>query len=307
VTVARRNAASPAAFPYAGYPALLQAADAAAVGGQRAYVRLIRLELSLVILGAVLGSAAAFHPSLATALPVLGAISFLAAAVLKMVSRDRRYDRQWFDARAVAETVRGAAWRYMMRVPPYDDDATADVALTGELRGALGARPELHGALPAAPGGTRQISPDMRAERGGSVGERRDRYRAARVSEQLAWYREKGAWHRRRSTQFFWLALAAQVAAIGVVGLGLVDPSLARFNFLGLLAAVATAATAISQLNRHDDLSRTYGRALHELSLIDGLAESAATEAQLTGIVSDAEGVIGREHSAWISRGAVGR
>jgi hypothetical protein len=308
VTVAGGGGAGPERFPYGAYPALYQAADAAAVGGQRAYVRLVGLELTLVILGAVLGSAAAFDPSLATSLPLLGALSFLAAAVLRIVSRDRRYDRQWFDARAVSETVRSATWRYMMRVPPYDQDPEADAELAGALRTALDARPELHGALPAAPGGTRQMSREMRLERTRPVLERRDRYRASRIGDQMAWYREKGAWHRRRSTQFFWLALAAQVGAIGVVGVGIIDPSLARFNFLGLWGAVATAATAMSQLNRHDDLSRTYGRALHELSLIDGLAEGVSTDPQLTAVVIDAEEVISREHNAWVTRGvAAGR
>jgi hypothetical protein len=307
VTVAG-GGAGPERFPYGAYPALYQAADAAAVGGQRAYVRLVGLELTLVILGAVLGSAAAFDPSLATSLPLLGALSFLAAAVLRIVSRDRRYDRQWFDARAVSETVRSATWRYMMRVPPYDQDPEAEAELAGALRTALDARPELHGALPAAPGGTRHMSQEMRLERTRPVLERRDRYRASRIGDQMAWYREKGAWHRRRSTQFFWLALAAQVGAIGVVGVGIIDPSLARFNFLGLLGAVATAATAMSQLNRHDDLSRTYGRALHELSLIDGLAEGVSTDPQLTAVVIDAEEVISREHNAWVTRGvAAGR
>jgi hypothetical protein len=152
------------------------------------------------------------------------------------------------------------------------------------------------------------MSREMRLERTRPVLERRDRYRASRIGDQMAWYREKGAWHRRRSTQFFWLALAAQVGAIGVVGVGIIDPSLARFNFLGLLGAVATAATAMSQLNRHDDLSRTYGRALHELSLIDGLAEGVTTDPQLTAVVIDAEEVISREHNAWVTRGvAAGR
>lgn len=68
------------------------------------------------------------------------------------------------------------------------------------------------------------------------------------------------------------------------------------------------AATAVSQLNRNDELSRTYGLALQELSLIDGLAEGVETETQLTSIVTDVESAISREHTLWLAKGkAAGR
>jgi uncharacterized membrane protein HdeD (DUF308 family) len=292
-----------AAFPKTAYPALFQAAAAASAGGRQAYTRLIGLELLLLILGAALGAAAAFEAGLAAVLPMLAAMSFVAAAVLKVVSRERGYDRQWFDGRAVAEAVRSATWRYMMRVPPFDDDATADAAVTAALRRALEARPGLLGALATGPGETRQISPEMRAARGRTVKERLAAYRVARIGDQIAWYRRKGRSHRRRSTQFFWLSLAAQLAAIGAAGLAAADPSTARFNVLGLLAAIAMAATAVSQLNRNDELSRTYGLALQELSLIDGLAEGVQTEAELATIVTDVESAISREHTLWLAKG----
>lgn len=292
-----------AAFPNTAYPALFQAAAAASAGGRQAYTRLIALELLLLILGAALGAAAAFEAGLAAVLPMLAAMSFVAAAVLKVVSRERGYDRQWFDGRAVAEAVRSATWRYMMRVPPFDDDATADAAVTAALRRALEARPGLLGALATGPGETRQISPEMRAARGRTIVERLAAYRVARIADQIAWYRRKGRSHRRRSTQFFWLSLAAQLAAIGAAGLAAADPSTARYNVLGLLAAIAMAATAVSQLNRNDELSRTYGLALQELSLIDGLAEGVQTEAELATIVTDVESAISREHTLWLAKG----
>lgn len=298
---------SQAELPDDVYPALFQSASAASASGRRAYTRLVALELGLLILGAALGTAAAFAPSVTALLPMLAAVSFIAAAVLKVVGRDRGYDRQWFDGRAVAEAARSATWRYMMRVPPFDDDDTADPTLTGALRAALEARPGLLGALSAGPADTRQISPAMREARARSVARRLATYRSARIGDQIAWYRRKGQVHRRRSTQFFWLALAAQLAAIAAAGVVIADPTLARFNVMGLLAAIATAATAISQLHRNDELSRTYGLALQELSLIDGVAESVETQAQLTAIVADAESAISREHTLWVAKGTAGR
>lgn len=301
--MARRGAGSEAEFPDEAYPALFQAAAEASAAGRRAYTRLVALELGLLILGAALGSAAAFDPRLSPILPIFAAVVFIAAAVLKVVSRDRDYDRQWFDGRAVAEAARSATWRYMMQVPPFDDDETADATLTGALRSALQARPGLHGALSSGPADTPQISDEMRDVRRRSIAKRLVMYREARIADQMTWYRRKGRTHRRRSTQFFWLALAAQLAAIAAAGLVIADAALAKFNVMGLLAAIATAATAISQLHRNDELSRTYGLALQELSLIDGLAESVDTQSDLVAIVSDAESAISREHTLWVAKG----
>ena len=121
----------------------------------------------------------------------------------------------WQDGRAVAQTVRSAAWRYMTRTPPFEDNDTAEEAFTEALRAALEARPDIVSTFTSS-GGTRQITPDMRAERGRVVRERIERYRKDRIADQIDWYRRKGRTHARRAVTYFWLALAAQVAAIGV-------------------------------------------------------------------------------------------
>lgn len=279
---------------------MFQAADAASVAGRRAYLRLIWAELLLVVVGAALGSIAAVAPSVSGALPLVAAASFFAAPVLKLVTRDRRYDRQWFDGRAVAEGARGAAWRYMMRVPPFDGD-DADVRFADELRTVLQARPNVTPALASGPDRIVQITPEMRAARAGSTVERRDLYRSARIAVQIDWYRTRAISYGARSAQLFWLGVVAQLAAFAVVAAGLVVPAIARFNVLGLLGTVAIAASVISQVNRHDELSKRYGYALQELALVDGLAGTAETDAQLTKSVEDAEAVVAKEHGLWMA------
>jgi hypothetical protein len=289
-----------AGFPHAGFPALFHAADGAAAAGRRAYLRLVAAELLLVVIGAALGSLAAFDPKVAGALPLVAAASFFAAPVLKVVTRDRRYDRQWFDGRAIAEAAKSTAWRYMMGVPPFDGES-ADARVADELRTALQARPNVTPALASGPERIVQISPAMREVRARTVAQRRDLYRSARIDAQISWYRSKAVSNGRRSSQMFWLAVAAQLAAFGVAAVGLVDPTIARFNILGLLGTAAIAATVISQINRHDELSKRYGYALQELALIDGVASSAETEPALAKMVGDAEGVIAKEHALWVS------
>ena len=289
-------------FPYEGYPALFRAADQASISGQKTYIRFVRVELLLLLLGAALGSLAAFNDGVERIVPIFASLSFFAAAILRYTSHDRRYDKRWFDGRAVAETVKTTAWRYMMRVPPFDDDATADESLAGRLQEALGARVELHATLTGKASDARQISPEMRAVRSATVRGRRDRYRRQRLASQMSWYFRKSQFHRARASRYFLISIVTEIAALATAGLALVIPELARLNLLALLAAVATAATAISQLNRHDELSKSYGLASQELSLIDGIAEGADTEDELARAVDKAESAISREHTMWIAK-----
>jgi hypothetical protein len=142
----------------------------------------------------------------------------------------------------------------------------------------------------------------MRTLRSETVPARRDRYRRSRLGDQMEWYRSKSQHHRRRAEQFFWGSLAIELAALGVAAASLVVPDVSRFNLLALLAAVATAAAAVTHLNRHDELSKAYGLAFQELSLIDLLAERADGETALARVVEDAEGAISREHTMWVAK-----
>src|SRR5581483_4581432 len=73
--------------------------------------------------------------------------SLLAAALLLLTGlatttkRQAQADQAWFQGRAVAESVKTACWRYMMRVAPYADDASADAELASVLRRVARASP----------------------------------------------------------------------------------------------------------------------------------------------------------------------
>lgn len=73
-------------------------------------------------------------------------------------------------------------------------------------------------------------------------------------------------------------------------------------NVVGVFAAVAAAATAWSQLGRHDELTKSYGLAARELATIEDLARRAAAETDLQDAVRNGEGAISREHTLWIAK-----
>jgi hypothetical protein len=220
--------------------------------------------------------------------------------VVKFVAKQRGDDKEWFDGRAVAESVKTLTWRYMVRLSPLDDDATCDQEFISELDSTRKARPGLRYKVGAL-GDATQITSRMREVRQLPVEERRNLYIKERLEEQADWYGDKAEYNRNLADRLFWAALAAQFVALAFAVWRVVSPS-APLSLVGPLLALAAALTAWTQLGRHDELSKSYALANQELLSIKALAGTVKTEQELAKIVRDGEGAISREHTMWIAK-----
>lgn len=284
------------------YPALYQAADQTSIAGQRQYLRLVKADLAFVVAAATLGGVGALVSQ--DRQPIFAAIAAIVLAgsmIAKLVNRQRRDDRDWFDGRAVAETAKTATWRYMMRIEPFDQDATCDREFARELSAVRAARPGLAQDLRRLAADATQITDRMREVRRLRLPERRDFYVDRRLGDQAEWYRGKAQLNRVLGERWFLGALAAQVAALAVAIVRIAVPT-AGLNLVGLFAVLAAAATAWAQLGRHDELAKSYALAYQELLTIKDLARTAATQAELADAVRDGEGASSREHTMWIAK-----
>jgi hypothetical protein len=285
------------------YPALYVAADAASRQARMAHTRLIGAELALLVAAAASGVALSLLAGAGggweRALP---AVLLVAALIAKLANRLQRFDEHWFDGRAVAETVKSATWRYVMGVRPYDGaEGAPDAALGEALRETLAARPGLAAHLRRLPAGSRQVVTErMRQVRTLSAAERHGFYLAARVDDQEGWYAGRSQTSARAATVWFWVSLVfeglALAAAIVVAVTG------ARIDLVGLLATISAAATAWTQLGRHDELAKSYGLAAHELMVLHARLEVAEDEAAFRQGVEETEAAISREHTMWMAK-----
>lgn len=294
--------ASARRFEQADYPALFQAADAASLLGQNWYRRLVKIDLSFVVLAAIIGAVSPLVPKESE--PVvfaLAVVPLLGAMIAKFVARQRRDDADWYNGRAVAETVKSRTWRYMMRLAPFQDDPTADREFLSQITSLIRDRANLRQALGVLPDQPRQITPRMRAVRALSLPERRDLYLTERLDDQAGWYRSRCIRNQQAAEFWFWAAIAMQFLAALLAVTRVLNP-LHDLNLVGLFATLAAAFTAWAQVGRHEELSHAYGQAYQELLMIRGLAEQIESEAQLTDAIADAEGAISREHSMWVAR-----
>lgn len=307
------------ARPKIEYPALYVAASEASKRGQRLYKWLSIFELILVILGLLVAVGASLLPHTselppgippppgepptgAERLAVLAmAGAFLGAFVVKFIGHSASYDDDWFTGRAVAETTKSIAWRYMMRVPPYEGD-DGDRHFTLDLAALVRRAGQIRQAIDRLPARPQQISATMRHVRSLDLPGRRDVYVARRLLEQADWYGRRGTGHRRLASRWFWVSVFFQLAAAGIALLALQSVDSTLLRLMSLFASAAIAITAWTQLNRDDELAKTYASALQELLLVAETAEPVETEEALAAVVAEGEEAIGRENKVWVAK-----
>jgi hypothetical protein len=290
-------------FHHDDYPALYRAADAASRRARMAHTRLVGAELLLLVGAAVIGAGQSLLPGASHGWQrSLPAVLLVAALIAKLANRLQRFDEHWFDGRAVAETVKSATWRYVMRVRPYDGDETnLDVILGEALRETLAARPALAGHLHRLPAGSRQVVTErMRHIRNLSPEARQSFYLATRVDDQEAWYAGKSQSNARAATIWFWVSLLFEGLALAAAIMMAVTGF--TVDLVGPLAAITAAATAWTQLGRYDELAKSYGLAAHELMVLHSRLELAETEEAFRQGVEETESAISREHTMWMAK-----
>jgi hypothetical protein len=285
------------------YPVLYRAADAASRRAHLAHSRLIGAELLLLVGAAVVGATQSVLPGAASGWQrSLPAVLLVAALIAKLANRLQRFDEHWFDGRAVAETVKSATWRYLMSVRPYDGDGSqSQTTLGAALQDALAARPALAAHLQRLPPGSRQVVTDrMRQIRLMPSEERRGFYLTARVDDQEAWYAAKSQTNARSATVWFWVSLLFE--GLALAGAMVIAVTGTRLDLVSVLAAISAAATAWTQLGRHDELAKSYGLAAHELLVLHARLELAESEAAFRQGVEETEAAISREHTMWMAK-----
>ncbi|MEP7378511.1 MAG: DUF4231 domain-containing protein [Chloroflexota bacterium] len=289
------------------YPALYLAASGASRRGQTNLKRLALGEIGFTLAGLVIGGIASqFKPTqlsdfAARITVAVAAIPFLAALILKMIGRSSGLESDWFNGRAVAETVKSMTWRYMMRTPPHDG-SDADGRFTADLGGLLRGRADIRQELDRLPARPVQITNQMRATRALDLRARRDFYVTNRLNDQADWYRRKSAASRRQASRWFWVTVMLQLAAASVAVVALAGRFPGLLELMSLLASVSLAGTAWTQLNRYDELAKSYAVAMQELLLISAIAERVETDEALEVVVADGEEAIGRENKLWVAK-----
>lgn len=286
------------------FPDLYQCADRASRSAQNIHVYLFGASLILLMAG---GLVSALSPSSAfakLAVSYLALLLLFLSFVCWLVIGLIRKDKVWYSCRAVAESCKTLAWRYMTAAEPYSVNTNSvhvDAAFVDDLRKLVSAQKDVSKDLTSSSTGGAQITSRMRQVRSASLEQRVQAYLLERIADQAEWYRLWARSNHRVGEKLFWITIGLQLIAILFGVFRTVNPD-ELFHASSVLAAVATATIAWSQFRKYQDLSQSYGVAAQELALIREKGGTVNSDQALSEFVREAETAISREHTMWLAR-----
>lgn len=282
------------------YPGLYRAADRASVEAQSAYLRSFKWHMVTLIAGAAL----AVNPAPHAVYSLVNAAVFLAALGISVLIASKRYEKSWYSARAVAESVKTATWRYMMRADPFlDANSVSEVnnVLRKLLEGILSSNNQIGDLLGGDDCARDQITDFMRETRAKPIEERRQLYLSSRIDEQRAWYANKSKYNKSKSTQFFVLLVILQSVAVALVLSRIAFPNWEIWP-TEVFVVAAGSVTAWMQLKRFQEIGTAYALTAHEIGIIRTKISEPDTDELFSDFVRDAENAFSREHTQWIAK-----
>ncbi|CAN5611532.1 DUF4231 domain-containing protein [soil metagenome] len=286
-----------------GLPSAFTAADDQSRWGQTTHLRLTKVELGLVVLGAFAGLVDHVGKRDINMPQLLGGVLFVGALLLRAHRSSEQYERQWFEGRAAAESIKSLAWRYAVGGKPMGHElagTAADDVFLGLLREIVTGRPRAivkHRELPAT-----QITPWMRRVRELPLSERANMYRSGRIEDQREWYAARAFANARSYRRWNFVVLILEFIGFGVglsQAVGLFGS--VRVGGLGVAGAVVAAVISWSHAKQFGTLSSAYAQAELELSSVLDLFFTGTSEDEWASFVESAETAISREHRMWQS------
>lgn len=283
------------------FPALYRSADESSLAAQKSYLLLIRLQYGLLIAAATTALWFGRSPDLYIAYATLVG----ASTALLIYMSVRKPEKDWYGCRALAESIKTAAWRYMMRAEPFGDAPRVSMvrdAFAAFLGAILEANSHVRESISRSPSTGDQITAGMEATRALTLDERKDLYRRERIAEQRAWYVAKVRANRRQFRLWVVACVAVQALAIILVLLRIRYDHQWTFWPTEPLLVLASSIIGWMQIKKFNELASAYSLTAHEIGIIQTRIEHISSESELSKFVNEAERAFSREHTQWVAR-----
>lgn len=281
------------------FPSLFRSSDREARQQQQRYMWLLKINLGSLVTAGAMSLIVEVSPWFAFLQGAMLLIALFSIFGLYMLQPQRR----WYRLRALAESVKTASWRYMMRAAPYDGaDLDADRAFSQCLRKIYSSNMVIS-RVPRNESVTNwyQMTKKMKEIRNLSIQDRKKFYMQYRIEDQNTWYRKKSLENTRRNTAWSIALCILVFIAIACAFLRIID--IDKFHWLvDLLVVSASSIFAWIQAGRYQELAASYALAAHEIGLLVVASEHISEEGAFSEFVGDAENAFSREHTQWQAR-----
>lgn len=233
---------------------------------------------------------------------VLGAFCFLAALLVELYIWKSDAERNWYRARAAAESAKTLAWRYAVGGEPFGkhDPADPETLLASQMSEITSILK--HVDMSATIGSGRLVTDWMRETRDSSLERRKTVYLRDRIEDQQNWYEKKSGVHKADLERWTRFLLGAEFAGVAAAVLSIATAL--PFDLLGVVGAAGAALAAWLQTGQYRTLHTAYLVTALELAAVRDAVPAAPDEREWSQFVEEAEKAFSREHTLWkASRG----
>ncbi|MHA2940214.1 DUF4231 domain-containing protein [Vibrio sp. RC27] len=282
------------------YPALFESADEASMTSQKRFLRLTIFHAFVLLIGTLLSINVI--PTKEYSMAV--AVFYILALVASYNLGKNRYEKNWYNGRAIAESIKTSTWKYCMRAAPYTDDVSIQVPnsrFRNMLTQIIRSNSELGEVVQDHQNTNDQVTSAMTSIRKMTLEDRKSYYLQHRIDEQRLWYATKASDNNKMHSRWFMGLMFAQGCALLCVLLRIAYPEW-QYWPTDVFALGAAFIISWTQIKRHNELSSSYSLTAQEIGIIRGSIEEVETEEQFSEYVSGAEVAFSREHTQWIAR-----
>lgn len=277
-------------------PSFWRDADEASALGQRHTLLYARLRLGGATLAAF-GGVLSWQVGRVDAAGSIILLGFTVALISELLTWFRQPERDWYEGRAVAESVKTLAWRYAVGADPFPMSLPRDEA-ERVLRERISRVLDHVSDRITFNAGDSVVTDRMERLRCSGFDVQRATYIRDRTRQQRDWYARKARHNRVKAHVWRGGMVAAEVIALVLAALRVFGGW--QVDLAGLMAAGIAAAAAWVALKQFSNLSAAYSIAAKELAIqTDKLRAVPATD--WSQVVADAEEAISREHTMWLA------
>lgn len=280
------------------YPSLFTSSDKYSIKAQGRFVSLNKWTLVALVLSSAISSITQENWAIWTSTALL-----LTSAILSTMMLLLKFEKGWYEGRAVAESIKTLCWKFMTGAKPFSyemDSKTAQNKLIDNFKKVIGQRKDFFTLIGSDFAENEQLPKELLEIRNLTLEERLSVYKTQRLEKQKKWYTDKATDNKTWTRLSFIVIIATQVIAL----IYLIFSMKYEFSFsiAPTLIAISTAFIAWMQLRRFQELSQSYLITATELSLIKSKTGQIESDEDFSEFVDDSETAISREHTLWLAR-----
>lgn len=286
------------------FPNYFLAGDNASKSAQNYYVNYVRWNLILMTLSAAIAIYNYNSEESKRVVYIISGIILFIAFILSFIIKIKKYEDVWYRGRALAESSKTLAWRFMTKSEYFEENLTNEEAerkFTNRLNEVQKEFSDIHSYLKAADIKKKIITDKMAEVRDLPLTDRMDFYLRNRIENQIDWYSVKADTNTVKYERWFSAVIAMQFLAIVSIVILIFYPD-STLNFVGIFTTLSASFFSWLQLKRFQENKEAYNTAVSELNSIKNDAKFISTEDNFAKFVLDSENAMSREHTMWLAQ-----